>query len=133
MKSDARSFGPLTFVVPSALGLLITAIDRAAPFGDDSSQFTVFLWLASSGLLGFVRPARPWLWAVLLGPWLPLGYLVMHVLGFPDSFQPSTYATLLSLLALSLTICSAGAYGGALLRKLGSPRVSNGDYPAAVE
>ena len=52
--------------------MLLNHTSGLAPFGDDTGQFTVFLWLVSSGLLGFVMPRRPWLWAVSIGPWLPL-------------------------------------------------------------
>jgi hypothetical protein len=97
-----------------------TAHRRARPaslFGDDSAQFTVFLWLLSSGLLGFARPRRPWLWALFIGPWLSLTNLVLHLLGLPGSIHPDTYTTILILLPLSLAVCSLGAYVGALVRR----------------
>src|SRR5579859_6897391 len=66
MKYDRWLLPTIAVAVASGMGILIAVVDRAAPFGDDSSQFTVFLWLVSSGLLGFVMPGRPWRWAVLV-------------------------------------------------------------------
>ena len=117
MKHDNQSSQGVAMVIASGLGLLIAALDRASLFGDDSAQFTLFLWLLSSGLLGFVRPLRPWLWAALIGPWLSLTNLVLHVLGLPGSIHPDTYTTILILLPLSLAVCSLGAYGGASVRR----------------
>jgi hypothetical protein len=105
----------------SGLGIAIALIDRAAPFGDDSAQFTVFLWLVCSGLLGFVMPRRPWLWAVAVGPWLPAMYLVLQVLGLHAPIQPNTYTTSLILIPISLAVCAVGAYAGALARRIIRP------------
>lgn len=97
---------------------LLTAVDKAAPFGDDTSQFTVFLWLVFSGLLGFAVPRRPWRWAVLMGPWLPLTHLLVHAMGLPDSIRPNTYTAILILVPVSLAVCSLGVYAGAFARRL---------------
>jgi hypothetical protein len=116
MKTDARVLDRVAFVVAAALGLLTTAADRAAPFGDDSAKSTILLWLLFSGLLGFARPKRPWRWAVSIGPWLPATALVLHALGQPGWVRPDTYATALILVVVSLAVCSLGAYGGAFTR-----------------
>jgi hypothetical protein len=117
MKHDNGALPAVAIVIATGLGLLIALLDRASLFGDDSAQFTVFLWLLCSGLLGFARPRRPWLWAVLIGPWLSLTNLVLHVLGQPGSVHPNAYTTILILLPISLAVCSVGAYGGALVRR----------------
>jgi len=80
-----------------------------------------------SGTLGFVRPLRPLLWAALIGPWLSLTNLVLHVLGLPGSIHPDTYTTILILLPLSLAVCSLGAYGGALVRRALRPPSTSPD------
>jgi hypothetical protein len=121
MKHDSRASQALAIVIASISGLVIAALDRAAPFGDDSAKLTLLLWLLASGLLGFARPRRPWLWAVLIGPWLSLTNLVRHVLGLPGSVHPDSYRTILLLLPLSLAVCSLGAYGGALARRAWFP------------
>jgi hypothetical protein len=100
------------------LGLAAAWQDVAAPFGDDTAQATLLLWLASGGLLGLLQPRRPWRWAVLVAPWVPLAHLALHALGRPDPINPNTYATILLLLPVSLVACSLGAYGGSLARRL---------------
>src|SRR4051812_47772974 len=69
MKPGVRLPTLAVFAVASVAGLLIAASDFASPFGDDSAQFTIVLWLASSAVLGFARPGRAWRWALTVGPW----------------------------------------------------------------
>jgi hypothetical protein len=118
MKRDTWVSRTIAITLASGLGIAIALIDRAAPFGDDSSQFTVLLWLVSSGLLGFVMPRRPWLWAVAVGPWLPAMYLVLQVLGLHAPIEPNTFTTSLILIPISLAVCVVGAYAGALARRV---------------
>ena len=121
----------IALVVASGLGIAIAMTDRAAPFGDDSAMFTSFLWLVSSGLLGFIMPRRPWLWAVAIGPWLPAMYLVLQVLGLPAPIQPNSVTTSLILVPISLAVCAAGAYAGALARRIvRPPSRAAGGFPA---
>jgi hypothetical protein len=108
----------VTALVASGLGLFTAAVDKAAPFGDDSSMLTVLLWLLFSGVMGFSVPRRPWRWALVLGPWTALLHLVVHALGLADSIHPNTYATILILVPVSLAACCLGAYGGAMARRL---------------
>src|SRR5262245_40322228 len=79
MNQDTWFSRTIAVAVASGLGIAIAMQDKAAPFGDDSSQFTVLLWLVTSGLLGFIMPRRPWLWTVSVGPWLPAMYLALQV------------------------------------------------------
>lgn len=118
MKLDTWVSTTIAIALASGLGIAIALIDRAAPFGDDSAQFTVFLWLLCSGLLGFVMPRRPWLWAVAVGPWLPAMYLVLQVLGLHAPIKPDTLTTSLILIPISLAACAVGAYAGALARRI---------------
>lgn len=118
MMQDSWYSRTIAVAVASGLGIVIAVQDQAAPFGDDSAQFTVFLWLVSSSLLGFCMPRRPWLWAVTIGPWLPLMYLVLQVLGWQAPIHPNTSTTGLILIPVSLIVCAVGAYGGALARRI---------------
>ncbi len=121
MKQHSGLSQTIGIVVASGLGILIGLVDRAAPFGDDSSKSTIVLWLACSGLLGFAMPRRPWLWAVSVGPWLPAMYLVLQAMGFHSPIKPDTYTTSLLLLGVSLVVCAVGAYGGAFGRRILGP------------
>ncbi len=121
MRPDTWRSRTIMAAVASALGIVIAVQDKAAPFGDDSGQFTVFLWLVSSSLLGFVMPRRPWLWAVCIGPWLPVMYLVLQALGWHVPIHPNTATTALILLPISLGVCAVGAYAGALARRILRP------------
>jgi hypothetical protein len=107
----------LPYAAAAALGVLTAGIDVSAPFGDDTEKATLLLLAAFSGLLGFLLPRGPWRWALAVAVWLPLGHLVLHVLGLKDTINPNTYATILLLLPVSLVACSVGAYAGAFLRK----------------
>ena len=108
-------------VVASGLGILIAVVDRAEPFGDDSSKSTILLWLACSGLLGVALPRSPWLWAVSVGPWLSAMYLILHALGLHSPMKPDTYTSGLLLMGVSLVVCAVGAYAGALVRRITWP------------
>jgi hypothetical protein len=118
MKQDTWVSRAMAVALGSGLGIAIAAQDRAAPFGDDSGQFTVLLWLIGSGLLGFIMPRRPWLWAISVGPWLPAMYLVLQALGWHAPIHPNTSSTSLILVPISLVVCAAGAYAGALARRM---------------
>ncbi len=55
-------------------GMLIAYVD-SRPAWDDTG-ITVFALLTVSGLIGLLASKRPWLWALLVGIWLP-GYYVV--------------------------------------------------------
>jgi hypothetical protein len=107
----------ISLLVASGLGILIALVDRAEPFGDDSSKSTILLWLVCSGMLGFALPRSPWLWAVSVGPWLPATYLSLHALGLHSPIKPDTYMSGFLLMGVSLVVCAVGAYAGALVRR----------------
>ena len=92
-------------IVALALGAAVTYVD-SRPTWDDTGV-TAGALLVISGVLGFLGPKRPWLWALALGVWIPLlGVIRAH-----------NYGTL-----LALVVAFAGAYGGMAIRTLLSPR-----------
>ncbi len=99
------------------LGLVAAGADVACPFGDDTAQFIVLLWIVFAGLLGFVQPTRPWRWAVAVGPWLSLLHLALRACGRPAPIDPDAYSTIFLLFPLGLVICLIGSYAGASLRR----------------
>ncbi len=82
-------------------GLLIAFVD-SRPTWDDTG-ITVFALLVVSGLLGILGPKRPWLWALLVGIWLPLQYMITK-----HNFS----------LLVTLIFPFFGAYAGMLARNL---------------
>lgn len=82
-------------------GMFIVFVD-SRPTWDDTG-ITVFALLIVSGLLGMLAPKRPWLWALQVGIWLPLYYIVTtHNFG----------------LLITLIFPFFGAYAGMLVRNL---------------
>ena len=90
-------------VVGILLGITIAYID-SRPSWDDTG-ITVGFLLLSTGLLGFLSPKHPWLWALVVGIWIPLVSI----------FYTHNYAGL-----IAIVFSFAGAYAGMLLRKVSS-------------
>jgi hypothetical protein len=94
----------LLLVLAAGLGIAIAWID-SRPTWDDSG-ITAGLLVLTAAVFGALRPAKPWLWGLAVGVWIPL-------IGVGHR-NPGT------LLALAAALF--GAYLGALLRKaLGPP------------
>lgn len=89
----------ILFLVALAIGLLLAYVD-SMPNWDDTGIIAGAV-LLSCGILGFVAPQRPWLWALAVGLWLPL-------------FHAIESGNLASLLALVFAF--GGAYAGMLCR-----------------
>jgi len=89
----------ILFVVALAMGGLVTYVD-SRPTWDDTGVTAAAL-LCMAGVLGFLGPARPWLWALALGVWIPL-------LGVA---RGQNFAT-----SLALVVAFVGAYVGAAIR-----------------
>lgn len=91
------------FVLAVAVGLGIAFVD-SRPTWDDTGV-TVLALLVSSGLFGLVQPGRPWLWALAIGVWIPLGAIVRsHSIGSV-------------MMLVVLVVPLAGAYAGTVLRR----------------
>ncbi len=107
LPQDSEGFGmkSLLFVVALAVGGVIAYVD-SRPTWDDTGVTAVAIFV-SCCLLGTVQPARPWLWALAVGMWIP-------VLGIARS---SNYGSL-----LALPFAFAGAYAGMALRRFAALR-----------
>ena len=86
-----------------ALGGLVTYVDTR-PTWDDTGVTAATL-LVISGVLGFLGPNRPWLWALALGIWIPL----------LDVVRQNYWAM------LALVVSFVGAYSGMAIRTWLSP------------
>ena len=83
-----------------ALGIAIAYVDSSP--GWDDTGVSAAAMLGVSGAFGLLHPARPWLWALVVGAWIP-AFGIIREFNYP------------SLIALAFSF--AGAYAGAVLRR----------------
>ncbi len=100
--------GLIVFVFVALIaGLLIGWLD-SRPTWDDTG-ITVGLIVITCILLGLARPQQAWVWALLVGGWVPVLNIVLH----------HNYGSVLAL-AFAFVGAYAGAYGRGLLTRSGS-------------
>ncbi len=87
-------------VVAVALGGLITYLDSRP--GWDDTGVTALAVLVASGVLGFLGPKRPWLWALAIGLWIPLLGII----------REQNFGSL-----IALVVAFVGAYVGMAIRR----------------
>lgn len=97
-----RSFW-LLLLLALGLGAGITWVDTRATW--DDTGITAGLIVVSTAILGFLHPSRAWAFALAVAVWIP-------VIGLAHGHQ----ATL-----LALAVGFAGAYAGAVARRLFAP------------
>ena len=105
----------LRLAVGLVAGAVIAGIDAFA-FGGEVSPIVIvsLLLLATTAVAGlWGRAGR--LAAAAAWVCLPLGHLVRHVLGLPDTVQPNTYASILLLAAFTFVIAVLGTGAGMLI------------------
>lgn len=83
----------------------------------DEDAFVVLPLLGATGLLGLIRPRRAWIWALLVGIWLPLGQLFTLVTKIRLPYQ-NNWEGVVAVLGIALVLGLVGAYAGALVRRL---------------
>ena len=98
-----RRDGPLALAA-TVIGVVIGYLD-SRPSWDDTG-ITAALLLLTSALVAGLSGRRPWLWALLIGIWIPL-------------FEVRGAAGLASLAALALS--ALGAFGAYLLARVSGP------------
>jgi uncharacterized membrane protein len=91
-------------VAAAAIGLVIGYVD-SRPTWDDTG-ITVSLILLVSAIASWLSGRRPWLWALLVGTWVPL-------------FEIWRSGGAVSLIALG--VAAVGAVLGYLLRRVAHP------------
>ena len=94
----------ILLVVAVALGVSLGYVD-SRPTWDDTGLVAALLVLVTA-TFGAAAPRRPWLWAILVGAWVPLFDIVLR----------SNYGSL-----MALGFAFGGAYAGAWLRRAISP------------
>ena len=106
----------MTYLLP------IVAVGGGAWIGyADSRSDDVFITLGLLFglclLLGLAAPRRPWLWAPLVGIWVPVLDSVLPRLGLVPqrSGESFNFFSALAVTGLVMVVCFAGAYLGALV------------------
>jgi hypothetical protein len=93
----------IVLVLAVAVGLGIAFVD-SRPNWDDTG-ITVLALVVSGAIFGMLQPDRPWLWAVAIGIWIPLGAIV----------RSRSIGSIMMLVVLAFPL--AGAYAGTALRR----------------
>ena len=96
------------YVLGAILGLCAGVLD--VKIGD--LLLTALFVLASTMLLGMLRPEKPWRWTLVVAVFVPLMQLLAYWLMTEKPYRAQIWESLLGFLT-----GIAGAYGGALGRK----------------
>jgi hypothetical protein len=96
------------FILGTMLGSCAGWLD--AKFGD--LLLTALFVLASTMLLGALRPQRPWRWTLLVAVFVPIVQLLAYLFMTHKPYRAQIYESFLGFLT-----GIAGAYGGAVGRK----------------
>jgi len=108
MKSGERP-DSANYVLAACLGICAGVLD--VKVGD--LLLTALFVLASTMLLGMLRPQRPWRWIVLVGVFVPILQLLAYLFLTQKPYRAQLYESCLGFLT-----GIAGAYGGSVLRRL---------------
>jgi ABC-type multidrug transport system permease subunit len=73
---------------------------------------TALFVLASTMLLGILRPEKPWRWILLVGACVPLTVLLAYLVLTEKPYPAQIYESFLGFLT-----ATAGAYGGSACRR----------------
>ena len=74
-------------------------------------QLTALLLLAFGFFAGYAKPQYAWVWALLLGIWVPLAEFTALAIGLKLSYRPDILAS-----AIALVPAFVGAYGGVFVQ-----------------
>jgi len=119
LKDAAALKDSITTILLSCLALGGGVFIGYADSHSDDEFITLGILVGFSFLLGVLGPRRPWLWAVLIGIWVPLLDFALPKLGLAPTMagESSGFLTALAVTALVLTVCFAGAYAGAFVSR----------------
>lgn len=74
-------------------------------------QYTVLLLLVFGFFAGYAKPQYAWVWALLLGIWVPLAEFTALAIGLKLSYHPDILAS-----SIALVPAFIGAYGGVFVQ-----------------
>jgi len=105
---EARRSETLNYLLGGFLGISAGILD--VKIGD--LLLTALFVLASTMLLGALRPERPWRWTITVGVFVPIVQLLTYLFLTEKPYAAQIYESLLGFLT-----GIAGAYGGSFLRR----------------
>ena len=108
MKSEPRTDTGI-YILGAALGVCAGVVD--VKVGD--LLLTAMFVLASTMLLGALRPQRPWRWIVMVAIFVPTVQLMAYLFLTQEPYRAQIYESCLGFLT-----GIAGAYGGAVIRRV---------------
>lgn len=103
-----KSTDHFIYALGALLGLVGGVLD--VKFGD--LLLTALFVLASTMLLGTLRPPRPWRWTLLVALFVPVVQIVAYLLLTEKPYRAQIYESFLGFLT-----GIAGAYGGSIARR----------------
>jgi hypothetical protein len=97
------------------LALCVAIFAGWVDFNNDEPQAAALIILVMTILLGWLQPAKAWLWAIIVASGLPGMYLMLRALGYQPASPPSPrwFASLLALIPAFI-----GAYAGVFARAI---------------
>jgi len=99
----------VVYVLGTVLGICAGVLD--AKIGD--LLLTALFVLASTMLLGALRPERPWRWVIVVGMFVPIVQMLAYFFLAEKPYRAQIYESFLGFLT-----GIAGAYGGAVGRRV---------------
>lgn len=99
-----------------AAGIFIGYADSRS----DDEFITLAVLVGFSFLLGVLGPRRAWLWAILIGIWVPVLDSALPKFGLAPTRPGESFGfpTALAVAALVLAACFIGAYAGSFLHRV---------------
>ena len=99
-------FNMLLPLFTALLGILIGLSDLRS-----NVQMTALLLIAFGFFAGYAKPQNAWVWALLLGIWVPLAEFTALAIGMKLSYRPDILASCVALIPAFI-----GAYSGVAVR-----------------
>jgi hypothetical protein len=99
----------MNYTLGAILGIAAGVLDVKA----SDLLLTALFVLASTMLLGALRPERPWRWILVVGVFVPVLHLLAYLFLTEKPYPAQIYESCLGFLT-----GVAGAYGGSVLRRL---------------
>ncbi len=90
------------------LGIVVGLIDLR----NSEPQFAALLLLVFGLFAGFAQPRRAWLWALLLGLWVPILALVTYTLHLSNATSTEAVSSIIALIPAFV-----GAYAGVIVKR----------------